>query len=531
MASNKHHLNYNMTPANRVALNTAILYARMLLTMGISLYATRVVLKALGSTDFGIFNLIAGIILMLSFLNTTMATSTQRYLSYYQGKEDLAMQKKVFQNSLWLHIAIGFFICLLLEAVGFFLFDGFLNIPTERIGAARTIYHFMAATVFFGVVAVPFNGTLVAHENMLWVAIVSVLETVLKLAIALALLVFSGDKLVLYGCLTAAISVVGFLLYATYCYSKYPECDKPTLSAVNRETMKELGGFAGWNLFGTLCFLGRTQGLAVLLNIFLGTVVNAAYGLANQVSSQLNFFSATLLRALNPQIMKSEGGNDRERMLRLSMMASKFGFFLLAIFAVPFIFEMEAILKLWLDEVPPYTVVFCQYILIATLANQLTIGLQSAVQAIGNIKVYQIVVGGILLLNLPIAYLLLKLDQPAHYILISYVLVELIACLARLLSLRKIGGLSIRLYTQRVFMKEVIPLLLAIATAYFCTVWWQTPWRFLITSALSGLVFAISVFIFGLCKEEKVLILDAVGKMKNRLKTQDIRHKTQESQS
>lgn len=507
-----------MTPANRVALNTAILYSRMLLTMGITLYATRVVLKALGSTDYGIFNLIAGIIVMLSFLNTTMATSTQRYLSYYQGKKDLAKQRSTFQNSLWLHIAIGFILCIILEIIGFFLFDGFLNIPEERREAAAVVYHFMAASVFFNIVVVPFNGTLVAHENMLWVAIVSLIDVLLKLVIALILLVYSGDKLILYGCLTAGISVIGFLLYATYCFYKYPECNRPSMKAVSKEAMLELGSFAGWNLFGTICALGRTQGLAVLLNLFLGAMINTAYGLANQIASQLNFFSATLLRALNPQIMKSEGANDRERMLRLSMMASKFGFFLLAIFAIPIIFEMPALLGFWLEEVPPHTVVFCQYILIAILINQLTIGLQSAMQAIGKIKFYQIVVGGILILNLPIAYALLKLGLPAHYILISYAAVELIACAVRIVFVKKLGGLSIRMYAKRVFMKELIPLAMIICVAYACTHLWQMPFRFIITLALSGLIFAAGVFAFGLCRDEKELVMDAYGKIRKKLK-------------
>lgn len=507
-----------MTPANRVLLNTIILYARMLLTVGIALYATRITLKALGSVDYGIFNLIAGIILMLSFVNATMATSTQRFLSFYRGKDDLPMQKKVFQNSLWLHLAIGIGLCLLLEIAGLFLFDGLLNIPGDRVEAARFVYHFMVVAVFFNVLSAPFNGTLIAHENMLWVAIVGILEVLMRLAIALILLTSAQDKLILFGSLSSLIAFATLVLFAIYCYLKYPECGRISTKGIDRGMMKELTGFAGWNVFGTLCFLGRTQGLALLLNLFFGAIVNAAYALANQVASQLNFFSATLLRALNPQIMKSEGGGDRERMLRLSMMASKFGFFLLAMFAVPCIFEMEEILSVWLDDVPPYTVVFCQYILIATLANQLTIGVQSAVQAIGEIKLYQLVVGGLLLLNLPFAYLILKFSYPPNYVLASYVIMELIACGARLIFLRKLGGLSIRVYVKRVFLREAIPLISSIFVAYLVSRLPDVPFRFLLTAVSSGLVFVFTAYVFGLCQDEKILVQDAFAKIKSKLK-------------
>ena len=337
-----------MQAATKVFFNTGVLYLRMLLTVGISLYTTRLVLNALGVDDFGIYNLIAGIITMLSFLNTAMAVSTQRYLSFYQGRKDKGMQKMVFANSFLLHILIGLSVVILLEAIGVFLFDGFLNIPGDRIEVARIIYHFMSLTVFFTIVAVPFSGSLYAHENILWVAIVTIIEVLLKLGIAILLYTINFDKLIFYGFTMAAVSIVSLLLYMIFCMKKYEECSLKVRRFYDKSLMKELSSFAGWNLFGAICGVGRSQGLAVILNLFFGTIVNAAYAIANQISGQLNFFSATMLRALNPQIMKSEGAGDRERMLRLSMSASKFGFFLLAFIAIPCIFEMPSILKFWL---------------------------------------------------------------------------------------------------------------------------------------------------------------------------------------
>lgn len=260
-----------MKAANKVVLNTGILYGRMLLTVGISLYTTRLVLNALGSTDFGIFQLVAGVIAMLSFLNNAMATSTQRFLSFYQGENDMIMQKKVFINSLQIHIIIGLILVIVLESLGFFLFDGFLNIPLDRMNAAKAIYHFMSATVFFTVLSVPFMGTLIAHENLLWVSIVGIVETLLKLGIALLLLTLLNDKLFIYGLLTECICLLSLILYAVFCFKKYKECTLEGLFTIDRVLMKQLSSFAGWNLFGALCGLGRTQGLAILLNLFCRT--------------------------------------------------------------------------------------------------------------------------------------------------------------------------------------------------------------------------------------------------------------------
>lgn len=495
----------------------------MFLTMGISLYATRLILNALGSTDYGIFNLIAGVIAMLSFLNNAMATSTQRFLSFYQGKKDLDMQRSVFANSLLLHFFIGVTLVVILEIAGLFLFDNFLNIPAERIGAAKTIYHFMSGTVFFTVFAVPFNGSLIAHENMLWVAVVNIVESLLRLATALFLIAATGDRLVTYAIFTMLVAIVSFILYAAYCYRKYPECRISRVgSLINRGLMKELTSFAGWNLFGSLCSVGRNQGLAVLLNLSFGTVINAAYGISNQVSGQLAFFSSTMLRAVNPQIMKSEGANDRERMLRLSMIASKFGFFMMAILAIPCIFEMKAILTFWLKTVPDYTVVFCQLSLINICANQLTIGLQSAIQAVGKVKVYQIIVGSTLLLNLPIAYILLRTGFPPYSVMWISIATELIACGFRIILLQKLASMSVREYFRNVLSKEVIPTLAAMAMAATCTTYIVHEWRPLLTIAGSGTACIAGILLAGLCKDEKAILTKLISKILSFPKTKQL---------
>ena len=486
----------------------------MLITMGVSLYSTRLVLNALGSSDYGILNLIAGIIAMLSFLNAAMSTSTQRYLSYHQGTKDFVMQKKVFSNSWVLHIAIGVFVVGLLWALVPFLFGGFLNIPIDRIPTAKVLYYFMSVSVFFTIVSVPFTASLNAHENMLWIALVNIIESFIKLSIAISLFWFiQADRLVTYSVLMAGLCIISFILYASFCLKKYNECSIKNYR-IDKTLIKELGGFAGWNLFGSLCWPLRSQGLAVLLNIFFGTIVNAAYGIANQVSSQLSFFSITMLRAINPQIMKSEGMNDRHRMLRLSMMASKFGFFLVASLSIPLIFEMSPILKLWLKDVPDHTVVFCSLCLLMTLTNQLTIGLQSSFQAAGRIKIYQTVVGSIIILNLPIAYVLLKVGLPPSYAIASTVFVEFVASSFRLFLATKQIGLSIRDYFDRVIQKIIIPTLVVIAACWFSVSFFSFDFRFLFTILSTLLLFAVSTYFFGLCTDEKALIHNLINKIR-----------------
>ena len=503
-----------MSAANRVVFNTGILYGRIIITVGISLFTTRIVLDVLGAVDYGIFNLIAGIIVMLSFLKNAMATSTQRYLSFYQGKKDNDMQAKVFWNSLVFHIVLGVIILGMLEIAGLFLFDGFLNIPTEKINDARLIYHFMGANVFFLIISVPFNGSLVAHENMIFVAVVNILEVLLKLAIAVSLYYTADEKLIVYGLMMAGISSISFVVYAIYCTRAYEECKFQGRGDIDKSLMKELGSYASWNLFGSVCSLGRTQGLAVILNLFFGAYINSAYAIANQVGGQLMFLSTTMLKSINPQIMKSEGNGDRKRMLRLSMIASKFGFFLLSIVAVPFIFEMDNILNVWLKEVPDYTISFCRMVLLAAIINQLTIGLQSAIQATGKIKNYQAVVGGVLILNLPIAYVLLRLGFAAYSVLVGYILVEITAVCLRVYFLHIIAGLSIKEYMDKVISKEVIPMIILLLICTFSISVLTFDFRFLATIAMSVMGTSIAIFKWGLCEDERQILNGVFNKIK-----------------
>ena len=421
-----------MNSTKRIIINTFFLYGKMAITITVALFSTRIVLNELGVVDFGIFNLVAGVIGMLSFLNAAISASTQRYLSFYLGSGKINKLKAIFNSSILLHLVIGLVVVVLLEIGGVLLFNGILDIPVIRINTAKIIFHFIVISTFFTINSVPFDAVINAHENMLFDAIVGILESLGKLSIAIWLIYTDYDRLIIYGLLFAILTILIQIVKGTYCYVKYEECHTKFKTYFQWVLFKDMFSFAGWNLFGALSGLGRNQGLAILFNLFYGVVVNAAFGIANQINGLINVFSLNMLKALNPQIVKSEGNGDRVRMLKLSMKASKFSFFLISFFAIPLIFEMPYILKLWLKIIPDYTIIFSQLTLIITLINQLSIGLQTAVQSIGKIKLYQTVVGGFLLLNLPISYFLLRFGFPIYSPLISIIVIEIFGCYFRI---------------------------------------------------------------------------------------------------
>ncbi|MGE7773360.1 lipopolysaccharide biosynthesis protein [Chitinophaga sp. NPDC101104] len=507
-----------MQAANRVVMNTGLLYGKMLVTIFISLYSTRLVLSALGALDYGIFNLIAGVIAMLSFLNMAMTLSTQRYMSYNLGGGDMEKLKKVFNASILLHLLLGLGLVLLFEAAGYFLFGHVLNIPPDRVPAARTIYHFMVASAFVTIISVPYDATINARENMLLVALTGIAEALLKLAVALALQRASADRLILFSGLSAASAIALLLFKRVYCSVKYPESRIKIGRYKDKALLKEMFSYGGWNMFGAVSVVTRNQGIAMILNVFFGTIVNAAYGIANQVNAQLSFFSVTLMQALNPQIMKSEGQGNRERMLKLAMIASKFSFALLAFFAIPLLLETPFVLGLWLKEVPAYTVVFCRLILLCTMVNQLSVGIQVGVQSVGKIRKYQVAVSLLLMLNLPVAYVLLRMGLPAWSVLASALGIEIMTCAYRVKAAEKLIGLPVKTFLRGVVLRAVGSVLLAFCIALLPYRMMDEGWaRLIATGAASTAGLACTLHWLGLSAYETGKIRDVMTKALTRI--------------
>src|ERR1017187_1198946 len=296
-----------MEAAKHIVKNTSFLYAEMAITVFISLYTTRLILSALGTKDFGTFNVVGGAIAMLTFLNNAMAAASQRFISHAQGKGDIEKQKSIFTVSILLHFLIGIALILVLESSTYFLFRRILNIDPHRLFAAKLIYQFMIASIFFTIISVPYNAVINAHENMLLVAILGVIEAMLKLSIGLYLLKTDFDKLITYGLLMALLSILLLTIRRIYCHRKYEEVHIKIKLYFDKILFREMANFAGWNLLGTSAGVIAGNGAPIMLNHFFGTALNAANGISNQLNGQLLAFSNTMLQALNPFITKSEG--------------------------------------------------------------------------------------------------------------------------------------------------------------------------------------------------------------------------------
>lgn len=376
--------------ANRVIKNTAYLYAKMGITMFVSLYTTRLILNGLGASDFGIFNIVGGAIAMLGFLNAAMANATQRFMSYAEGEGNKEKQKYIFNISIVLHAAIAVIVGIALVGAGWFFFNGILTIPADRVFAAEVVYASLIVSTMFTVMSVPYDAVLNAHENMRYYALVGVFESFLKLAVAFACVYSTGDKLIVYGILMAAIPLVTLTIMRIYCHRYYAECLLAPRRYYDKALVKEMTGFAGWNFLRSASSIVGNSSLSVIMNHFFGAMINAAIAITTQLNGQISIFSNNLLKSVRPIITKNEGAGNRNSMLAVSATSSKISFFMMAIMAIPFISETQYILGCWLANVPEWTAAFVQLQIIRSLIEQTTITLTTVIDAEGRIKKWAI---------------------------------------------------------------------------------------------------------------------------------------------
>ncbi len=445
-----------MNHTQKVMFNSIVLYTKIIITMLISLVSVPMILNALGKSDYGLYNLLAGVISMLSFLNSSISITTQRYLSVAIGENNKDKLNVIYNVSLVLHLVVGLVIVLLFEICYMFLFDGFLNIEPERIHAAKVVYQFIVASTFFTIISVPFGAVMNAKENMLAFSIIAIIDSVLKLLLAFYLSRCPFDRLVVYGGCIALISFMNVLFNQIYVRIKYKEFNISLIKYFSKEYFFKMLGFSGWNTMGAVAMIGRNQGIAVIFNLFCGTVANAAYGIANQINGVLGYFSSTFQRALNPQLMQSEGMNNRTRLIRIALTSSKYSVWVIALFAIPLIIEMPYVLKLWLKDVPEYTLRLSQLVLVLAIVYQHSVGLMSSIQAVGKIRNYFITMSILILLNLPICYFILKNGFPLHYCIVVFIIIEFISLITRLFMAHKIVGIRIKDFVMKVFLPNIL---------------------------------------------------------------------------
>lgn len=486
-----------MNTSTKVVFNTIVLYLKVVLSLGIALVSVPLVLNALGASDYGLYNLIAGVVAMLAFLNNAMTISSQRYMSVAMGEQNADKINSIYNSSFILHLGLGLMVVAAFEIIGIFAIDK-LNIQPDRVWCAKVIYQFLILNTFCKITAVPFDALINAREDMLALSVIELIDSVLMLVIAISIAYIPFDRLIYYGFCSAGISVLTFVMKYLWCVYKYKETRIKLKSFKDKLHVKEMMGFTGWNLFGGLAMIGRNQGVAIIINLFLGTVANAAYGIANQINGALGHFSSTFQKAINPQLMKSEGMNDRQRLLRISFISSKFSVLALALFAIPLIVEMNEVLSIWLKkEAPKYTMQLAQCIIILSLVYQYSVGIMSAIQAAGRIRNYQIVTGSILLLNVPIAYVILKLGYPVYYTIIGFIVMEFISLSVRLYMADHLTGMKYKEYFRHVvkptFIIILIPAICCLLPHFLMN---ESLIRLIMVSGVYGLLFIILVYRF-----------------------------------
>lgn len=505
----------NTSNNKRIAKNTLLLYFRQIVVMAISLYTSRIVLATLGVTDFGIYNLVGSIVVMFTFIRSAMGNATNRYIAYAIGKNDQERLKTVFSTCLRVHWILAAIIVTFAEIVGIYMFCTDINIPAERMTAAFIAFQLSVATCALGVICVPYDAEIIAHEKMSAFAYMSILDVSLKLIVVYLLSVSSWDKLVVYAALLATIQLTDRLIYSLYCRRNF--CEVRERRAVDNGLVKEMFGFAVWNLVGNAATMSCTPVINIILNAFFGPVVNAARGIAAQVQSAVKAFVSNFQLAVIPQITKSYAGGDVERMRTLIISSCKYSYFLLLLLSLPVMFEAKILLSLWLVEVPDHTVAFLQLVLIVMSIETLEQPLHVANLATGKIKFFQTMKGLSLLTMLPMAYMVLKLGLSAESVLVVQAVVTLLSLLLQVKILGGLIELPFGIFVKEVLVRAIVVTVMSVPVPYVAKLYIQHEVIcFFVVCVFSVISVLIATYFWGLNQDERRLVCLKVHGVKNK---------------
>lgn len=438
----------------RIARNTLMLYIRMFALLLVGLYTSRVVLEALGENDYGIYNVVGGVVAMFTIISGALNSAVSRFITFEMGKGTSARLNEVYSTAVTIQLVIALVVVLAAEPVGLWFIENKMTIDPARIPAAEWVLHFSLLAFVINLMSVPQMASITAHEKMSAYAAIGVLDGILRLAVAFLILRNPIDRLVYYAALMAAVVLIVRLSYGIYCRKNFPECRyRPVFE---KDLMKDMFSFAGWNFIGVSAGVLRDQGGNILVNLFYGTAVNAARGIAVQLNSAVQGFVTNFMTAVNPQITKSYASGDRQYMLSLVRRSSRMSFFLLFVIALPILFNTEYLLSIWLKEVPAHTVLFVRLFLVFALCESVSNPLITAQLATGRIRNYQLVVGGLMLLNIPVSYIFLRHGAAAEVTVVVAIAISLVCLGARLVMLRRMVGLSIRKFIIDVLLKIIL---------------------------------------------------------------------------
>lgn len=480
----------------------------MLFSLVITLYTSRAILAILGEDDFGVYNVVGGVIVLFSFLTNAMTNSTQRFLNYSLGLDDEKQIKNVFNTSLLAHFTILVVVFVLAESIGLWFVMTQLNIPIERYVASIWVYQTSVVATLLNIIVIPYRASIIATERMGIFAFISILDVFLKLVIALILPLFDVDSLILYSILLTGISFINFCLYRLICIQNLRFTHFKFVW--DKKQYKEQMSFSGWYLFGGLATVGAKQGTNILINIFYNVALNAAVGIANQVRNAVFGFVSSFQTAFNPQIVKLYAAKENDKLLNLIYRSSKFSYYLLFILSLPIIVFCEEILSLWLVEVPQYAVVFTQLVVITSFTEALSAPLWTAIGATGKIQKYQLLVSIIIFLDVPLVYLIFKLGYSPIGAFIINLVISILAYIYRLLYIRKYVAYKFTTYLKVVLLPCVVITVVSCPIAFILHNLCHTTFEILIMLGLTVISSCIVIYLFGLNKIEKDFLINNI---------------------
>jgi O-antigen/teichoic acid export membrane protein len=500
----------------RIIKNTIMLYFRQVLIIIINLFTVRVLLNTIGVINYGIYNVVAGIVTMFSFLSNSMSTASQRYFSFEIGQGNNKQLRKTFNIIFFIYLLISVLILLFAETIGLWFLNNKLIIPENRIVAAAWVYQFSIASSIITILTIPYMAFIIAHEDMKIFAYVSIIEVVLKLAVVYILQLLTVDKLKLYGFLVFVVTLINTGIYRYICIKRYEECKFRFYW--DFFLFREIFTYVGWSFFGAISNVARNQGINILLNMYFGPIVNTARAIARQIDSAVLSFTQNFFTAVRPQIVKFYSTGEKEQMLLLVFRSTKMIFFLLFIFILPLELELPIVILLWLKQIPDYVIIFTQLMLINALIDYISFPLMGASQATGKIKLYQIIVSGVLLLNLPISLILLYYEKSVIHVLLLGITLSLFAFIARLVILSKQLQFSIYIYIKIV----LIPILLVAITGSILPIIFVFTYpngivRLFLTVIISSISIIASIFFIGLSIEERIIVKRVIYRYKKKI--------------
>lgn len=489
----------------RIAKNTLLLYFRMLFMMAVSLYTSRVVLHTLGVEDFGIYNVVGGVVAMFSVISGSLSAAISRFITYELGKGDKEKLIRIFSSSVTIQLGLGLIILLLAEAIGVWFLNTKMTIPASRMYAANWVFQLSILTFVINLISVPYNAAIIAHEKMSAFAYISILEVVAKLIIVYMLLWSPFDKLIFYAILMASVALIIRFVYGYYCKRHFEECTYHFI--FDKELLKKMFSFAGWNFIGSSAGILRDQGINLLLNLFFSPVVNAARGISVQVNYAVSSFCSNFLTAVNPQIIKSYSEKDLDRSYFLVTRSARFSYLLLSILSVPIICETEYVLKLWLNTIPEHCANFVRLALILTIVESLSLPLITLQQATGKMKQYQIAIGTLHLLNFPFSYLFLRFGMKPEIVYFIAISLAIISMYARLYIQQKQLNISMLIYHREVLLQVLFNTIIMIIIIIFIKKYIINP---LIGIILSFILNGIITLFIGLKKQELQFVYNKI---------------------